>query len=169
MENRPKVFILGAGCSAGFGYPLGNGFVEALDAFGKKLATPDKQQIKRAVESTVNLLESKAIATLDELVDRIDRGLFDESSRSFLDIERLRNDRVYDAKIATLALFLSLEPAASRSGLRSYSNFFREIFPGHDSWQNLLVTSACRVLSFNYDRLFEMAFQHLYGPDTGRF
>jgi len=169
MESGTKVYILGAGCSAAFGYPLGNGFVKALDAFGKTLSAPDKQQIKRAVESTVHLLQSNAVATLDELVDRINRGLFDEPARSFVEKDRLRYDRIHDAKVATLALFHSLEAAASKSGLLSYTHFLREIFPDRGSWQCLLANSHCRVLSFNYDRLFEMAFQQLFGPDTGQF
>lgn len=162
MELGTKVYILGAGCSAGFGYPLGNGFVQALDSFGQTLTAPDKQQVKRAVERTVELLQSRSIATLDELVARVNDGVFDEGSHSFVQKEQKREERIYEAKIATVALFLSLEPAALKTGLASYSNLLREILPGHDHWMRRLETTSHRILSFNYDRLFEMAFLQLF-------
>ena len=63
MAKNTKVYILGAGCSVDYGYPLGNGFRKELETFGNNLKASETQQIKQAVENTVQLLTPSGIPT----------------------------------------------------------------------------------------------------------
>jgi hypothetical protein len=71
--------------------------------------------------------------------------------------------QIAEAKLAVAALFHSLESQAAASKLNSYHSFLHRIFPSQSGgdYQDLLARTPARVLSFNYDRLFEIAFlQH---------
>ena len=83
----------------------------------------------------------------------------------------MEDDQILDAKIITVALFLEREGNARKTGLHGYRDFLYLIFEGNRNPSVLKATNK-RVLSFNYDRLFEIAFadyfeqsssMHLYG------
>jgi hypothetical protein len=169
-EPTTTVYILGAGCSVNYGYPLAKDFVNKLKAFSADLKD-DCQGIKKCVDSTVALMEKMHVATVDDLVSRIDSGICDENipntQKTGVRVQRIRN-----AKIATEVYFLSLEAAARKSGLDSYHGLLHKILPGARPWYQRLVSCDSHVLTFNYDRLFEMSFlerfaiqtEPLYGP-----
>ena len=63
------------------------------------------------------------------------------------------------ATLATSAAFLVKEPAARQTGLRRYREFISDVFPGTETrWLWMPPTKSRHVLTFNYDRLFEIAF-----------
>ncbi len=54
-------------------------------------------------------------------------------------------------------MFIAREEKAKVAGLQSYARFMASIFGG-DPWQEGVKAADCHVLTFNYDRLFEIAF-----------
>lgn len=61
-------------------------------------------------------------------------------------------------------MFLEREAEARSSGLSGYEDFLGAIFGGSRGFDDLKKASST-VLSFNYDRLFEMAFLDYFGLD----
>jgi hypothetical protein len=100
-----------------YGYPLAARFVDALDTFSESLGN-DGQRIRRCTEDTVALMRRGNVQTLDDLTARIHAGVFDEPPRISGEVGARRTQRTCDAKVATHALFLSLEPEARKTGLR---------------------------------------------------
>jgi hypothetical protein len=161
------VYVLGAGCSANYGYPLATGFIPALETFSREFLndTPDRQKLKRCVDGTVALMRQAGVQTIDSLTDRIHKGLLHDSRHSNTQANGTRNLRVRSAKIATTALFLWLEREAKSKPLDGYERFLLELFPGTGPLRMRLRNSNCHVLTFNYDRLFEMALLRSFGHD----
>lgn len=157
------VYILGAGCSVKHGYPLAANFVPAFESFSRSLGC-DAQKLKQAVDETVRLMREANVQTVDELVFRIhDRALDDQQSTQAYGV-RLR--RILRAKIATVALFLALEQRAKAETLDSYQRLILQMFPGTGNGQQQLRSSRCHLLTFNYDRLFEMALLRMFRLDS---
>ncbi|MGA2863049.1 MAG: hypothetical protein ABSF95_01030 [Verrucomicrobiota bacterium] len=174
-SSDSRVYVLGAGCSYGeqHGYPLAEHFVSALNAYAAKIAgVPECQRIKSAVQDTATLLtqcQSGAChaSTIDQLINLIWNNRCDDQLRalnphSTADADGLRYDAVRKAKIATAACFLEREGAALHHQVGKYQDFIQRkvldetgvILP----CQTRLQRSSARVLSFNYDRLFELCF-----------
>ena len=165
-----RVFILGAGCSANYGYPLGVKFVEELRKFldDKILKIPGRCPIiQDAVRKSIDMAARFPQAdTLDKLVK-----LFEERFKTFssgrgviwenadTEQENLTDEQILNAKIATAALFLDKESEARKTALKGYKEFLLPTVFGRDQrWQSAVNGSDCSVLTFNYDRLFEIAF-----------
>ena len=120
-----KVFILGAGCSARYGYPLGLKLVDELRGFLAKIPGGGAV-IEGAVKDAVALAaEFPEADTLDKLVNLADERLIHFKARehtsrlteAYTKEEGLTNQQVLNAKIATAALFLDREPAARETTL----------------------------------------------------
>lgn len=155
--NDLKVYVLGAGCSAGCGYPVANQFVSALEHYSAELAA-DSAKIKACVDSTVKLLRGESVQTVDDLVARI-AAEADDHSRPLTTAERSeRQNQIHSAKIATEALFITLEKMA-KPRLSKYHSLLTTLLGPPTNWLQELKKTRCRVLSFNYDRLFEFAFR----------
>jgi hypothetical protein len=165
IPQKP-LFILGAGCSVDYGYPTAAAMVPALTHFADGLGT-EAMRVRAAVRRTVELMCQLKVETIDELAYRLHHGCGDGDILAPVDQARLGARRMDDAKIAVAALFHSLEETAAASGLKSYHTFFHRIFPSRSggTYKDLLATSAARVLSFNYDRLFEIAFHQHFNVD----
>ena len=159
------VFILGAGCSVKYGYPLAAGFVAAFESFSRSLGD-DAQKLKRAVDETVTLMRQANVQTIDELVFRIHNRALDNSKHQSMQAYGIRRQRILKAKIATAALFLSLEQRAKNETLDSYQRLILKMFPGSGDWQQRFRDARCHLLTFNYDRLFEMALLRMFGIDS---
>jgi hypothetical protein len=167
VKQQTKVFILGAGCSANCGYPLGTGLAGQLeDAEFQSKISGHFPIIERCVRDTVHLAKGlPQFDTLDQLAKHVedDFALWRQRERSFVwektDEERsnLRDKQIIDAKIATAAMFLVREEKARKIGSQSYERFIAAIFGG-DPWQEAVKAADCHVMTFNYDRLFEIAF-----------
>jgi hypothetical protein len=76
----------------------------------------------------------------------------------------VRARRVREAKIATTALFFQREKDAHAGGLSGYHGLLDRIFP-----EGLYRKTDAHVLSYNYDRMFEIAFIDHFGRDVGQF
>lgn len=171
--KKTQVFILGAGCSydGDKGYPLAKHFVPALEAYARRLDTEqDCKLIRDDVQITARLLRecqggSLHANTLDQLVDLILRGQCDHllANLSKSDVHARRYRAVTGAKIATAALFRDLENMVLPRQVEKYRTFIqRKVFHGSgisDRSRSRLRASTARVLSFNYDRLFELTFR----------
>ena len=71
------VYILGAGCSVKYGYPLAANFVPAFETFSGSLGE-GAQKLKHAVDETVMLMREAKVQTVDELVFRIHNSALDD-------------------------------------------------------------------------------------------
>ena len=150
------VYILGAGCSVKYGYPLAAGFIPELESFSCTLGG-DSTKLKRCVDETVALLRQENVQTLDDLTFRIHNGALDDPHHSSTQAYGVRDRRILHAKIATAALFLHLEQSAKAKVLDGYQRLILKLFPGSSDWRQRFRNTNCRLLTFNYDRLFELA------------
>ncbi len=169
MTDKPpiKVIILGAGCSADYGYPLGSEFFTQLQGLLPTLS--DKaRRIRECIEGTLHFLKHTRAETIDELANLILDGKCDEILANGHAPIADRFSAVKSAKIAASALFLSKEANARELGLRAYKVLIEKMFPGSDSWRTKLDRSEYRLLTFNYDRLFEMAFLDRFNVGIGQ-
>jgi hypothetical protein len=175
-SEESRIVILGAGCSANLGFPLGKGLANELREFQSELAD-SLPLIKRGVSDTTDLAESlPQLDTLDQLTKHCEDDfhswrqregsmVWDEASKQR---DNLLAKRIVDAKIAICAMFVAREGKARKIGLGGYDRFIASIFGG-DPWEEAVKTADCHVLSFNYDRLFEVAFlNHFKSFDIGR-
>jgi len=174
------VFILGAGCSANYGYPLCVKLVEELRKFSadRILKIPGKcPVIQDAVSKSIDMAVKFPHAdTLDKLVNL--------SEEHFKDLRRnegghivtaahneqrtLTDGQILNAKVATAALFLDKEIEARKKTLEGYKEYLLpSIFGRGTRWQSAVNDSDCSVLTFNYDRLFEIAFLDYFKTSQG--
>lgn len=102
-------------------------------------------ELQRCVTQTRELMETLGVSTVDRLV------------QVYQHRDRLA---VKEAKIATSALFLSLEEEGARLAYDNYRALFEELFDcgSERSLGSKAKATPCRVLTFNYDRLFERIF-----------
>jgi hypothetical protein len=162
--NDKTVYILGAGCSVGSGYPLAKDFLGELEKYGGALwKRANCERLRQSVAGTIDLMKKFRAPTIDRLARRIDSER--ERAHGATPAERaVYLARVLDAKIATVAMFLDREAAARETGLPRYEDFLADIFDGRRDL-SVLKTTSCRVLNFNYDRLFEIAFSDYFRLD----
>lgn len=172
LSKESRVFILGAGCSVESGYPLGTGLAAEFEKFlGEIQETPEEKcgHIKHSLICTLKLLrETPGVKTLDQLAARIEKDLKDwqhQRGGAIGDFEYLKRanmaaSQILDAKIATSAMFLAREEEARRTRLPSYRSFITQILGG-PPWEEAR-KADCSVLTFNYDRLFEIAFPECF-------
>lgn len=162
------LFILGAGCSIKHGYPSAIEMVEHLKLFCDTL---DKaSRLYNLVEQTIDLFErlratGAPAQTLDDLAWLVHQGKIPAPKGTSQDD---RDERLVDeAKTAVAALFLSKEADAVRGGLHAYRNLLRRVFASDygTDYRAAMRNTPYRVLTFNYDRLFELAFRQHFQVD----
>jgi hypothetical protein len=164
MKMNSTLIILGAGCSLNSGYPVANNMFPRLAEFRDSL---EKEAVKLCglVTQTLRSVDKlrdqgKSLGTLDTLARLI------HESEAFGETIQQRSEFVVAAKISVAALFLFLEREAVRKGLPGYRKLLMRIFPDVPKvgFRRAIELSRHRVLTFNYDRLFELAFRQ-YFPD----
>src|SRR5208282_4440220 len=111
------VYILGAGCSANYSYPLAKDFRAVLSEYGDGLSEkPNCERLRQCVTNTFNLMAQYQSPTIDrlvlQLVEEIERqrqplGYID--TRKHNELDELEQNQILDAKRATVALFLERE------------------------------------------------------------
>lgn len=146
MSKSTKVYILGAGCSVCGNYPIANRVTEQLRRFGRThLNHEGATELKEIITRTCRLLEETRSETLDKLAQILS--------------DKNRN-AVREAKLSLSALFFSLEDVATESAYPNYAEFFHELFHygGSSSLEDRANATPCRVITYNYDRLFERTF-----------
>ncbi|MEO5957512.1 MAG: hypothetical protein ABIZ49_07980, partial [Opitutaceae bacterium] len=109
---------------------------------------PDTPQLDRCFSKTIELLKKYAVNTVDELAQK----LVTENPPNAVDLIR-------EAKIAIMTLFHRIEWQGIAAAYPNYKSFFETLFAGSSlPLDATMAASRCRVLTFNYDRLFERAF-----------
>lgn len=167
-QKETTLIILGAGCSLNR-YPLAKDMLTHLKGFGNTLAD-DARSLRKLVNQTVDLFEQlrargAAPQTLDDLARLVHGGHLADNS---IGTNQSRNKRlVNDAKLAVTALFLSKEADAISDGLAGYRSLINRIFSSAfgTNRRSALKNTPYRVLTFNYDRLFELAFRQYFPHD----
>lgn len=161
--SRPGItlLILGAGCSVSSGYPLARDFVTRLAAYREACFSYAKRLLPR-LDQTLKLFDQlrevgAPAETLDDLARLVHQGKLGQRA----------NHVVEDAKHAVAAMFLAAEGAAVQRGLAEYRSLLRRIFADEygTSPHAALKRTPYRVLTFNYDRLFELAFRQFFEVD----
>ena len=150
-----KVFILGAGCSADCGYPLGKNLAGQLEEFQTEISGRFPI-IELCVRETINLAKQfPQFETLDQLAQGIEdnhkrwaqQGI--GASNDILQKEVLCDKQITNAKIAVSTMFLHREQKAQETGLKSYERFIASLFGG-GKWDEVTRSAPdCHVLSFN--------------------
>ncbi|HTI69320.1 MAG TPA: hypothetical protein VMF06_05115 [Candidatus Limnocylindria bacterium] len=155
-----KLLVLGAGCSCKYGYPLAKQMRAHLSVFAES-AMAHQPAIANLARKTEHLYgQFKNLDTLDELVRAMNQRAENAEPPLMLDEESDR--QIETAKAAISAMFRDKERAAIESGLKGYKDWFKRAF-GNDSCETALKKTPWRVLSFNYDLLFELAFHEYFG------
>lgn len=159
MNTETKIFILGAGCSADC-YPFGKSLTAQLEKFQAEISGRFPI-IERCVRETISSAkELPQFETLDQLTQGIEDN-YKRWAQQHGDShakEVLSDKQITNAKIAVSTMFLNGEQKALETGLNSYERFIASLFGG-GKWDEVTRSAPnCHVLSFNYDRLFEIAF-----------
>ena len=148
MSTSTKVYILGAGCSVCGEYPVANRVADGLETFWKdRLSHKGADNLKDCVKQTCDLLSKHGVDTIDAL------------AKVLRDTNR---DAIKKAKIAMSVFFFALEDEAVKRAAPNYAAFFDELFRYGESpspsLEDRIKATPCRVLTYNYDRLFERTF-----------
>jgi len=167
-SGQTILIILGAGCSVSR-YPLAKDMLTNLKGFGDTLAD-NASRLRKLVGQTVDLFErlrakGTSAQTLDDLARLVHNGQLADNS---VGTNHLQNNRlVEDAKLAVASLFLSREAEAMNDGLAGYRNLINRVFASQfgTDCRAALKNTPYRVLTFNYDRLFELAFRQYFHYD----
>src|ERR1035437_4022658 len=166
------LIILGAGCSLQSGYPLAKVMFPRLAEF-RDLLGKEAVKLRACVTQTLDLVEKlrkkgDSVETLDTLARLLHDGRADERAGGNMMVER--NRLVVDAKVSVAALFLFLEREAVQKKLPGYRQLLIRVFPDIPKvgFQRAIELSRHRILTFNYDRLFELAFRQYFPDLEGR-
>src|SRR5260221_9442399 len=92
-KRKSTVYILGAGCSARYGYPLAKDFVPQLESFGYSLGE-NAARLKGCIEETVALMKREGVETVDDLAARLHDNSFEVSSGSRIEDEQRSERRI---------------------------------------------------------------------------
>ncbi|MDB6067166.1 MAG: hypothetical protein JWR26_3374 [Pedosphaera sp.] len=164
--SRQTLIILGAGCSVSSGYPVAAKMFEGLAQFGQGLGD-DAKRLRGLVEKTLALVQQlrtngESVETLDTLAKMLHEGKAGGGTM------QERNQSVMDAKLAVSAFFLFLERVAIQKNLPGYRSLMDRVFGTNSRWYTKAIqdSSYC-VLTFNYDRLFELAFRQRFSDFDG--
>ncbi len=144
--NPVKLYILGAGCSVCGEYPLASQVTAKLLDFARtRLARENAKELQRCTLDTCRRMMEMGVETIDQLAGRLNGS---------------EPEVILDAKLAMSIYFLALEDAAVERALLNYTAFFEDLFRyGNSELLNERVKSTpCRVITYNYDRIFERAF-----------
>ena len=150
--------ILGAGCSKAYGYPLAVDMLSQLTEFSQLIGT-SAPKLALHTEKTIRLFQKYGAETLDDLAALVHQK---DLAARFATSEY---QNVEVAKTVVSAMFLQKEKDAMAHGRRGYHEFIKEIFPSSTKGWEALQNSNWRILNFNYDRLFELAFRKRYYID----
>ena len=154
--------VLGAGASASCGYPLAYDFLPRLEAYSKVVGE-NCPRLKIAIDHVVSRSRELNCLTPDDLAFRVHQLRAGGVPRYRAALRTL----IY-ARIATDALFLHLEHQLSDQAMGRYRDYWHEAAgPLSDDWYSRFPDTKHRLLSFNYDRLPEIALLRYFPVLTG--
>lgn len=122
-------------------------------------------KLQTLVSTTISLVEKlRAQGEFVDTLDTLARLIHEGKAGGKTKLEQL--PPVTAAKISVVALFLFLERKAVQKGLPGYHQLLARIFSDTPKvgFHRAIALSRHRILTFNYDRLFELAFRQ-YFPD----
>jgi len=146
MNQLTRVYIIGAGCSVCGEYPMASQVTaRLLDFAHSRLAREEAKELQRCTMQTCRRMMEIGVDTIDQLANQLNGR--DPST-------------LHDAKLAMSIYFLSIEEAAVERAHRNYTAFFEELFRYGESplIEDRVKATPCRVITYNYDRLFESSF-----------
>jgi hypothetical protein len=128
-------------------------------------------KLHKMTQNTLDLFEKLAdqgchAQTIDDVAWLVHQGKIKCSRGTFQDEHDYR--LVEEAKAVVSAMFLAKECEPIAKTLTAYRNFLRRIFPNTTHCHRALAESPWRVLTFNYDRLFELAFRQQFDVDMSQ-
>lgn len=168
MSDGYIITVLGAGASAGCGFPLADDFFPRAKAFGELVAAKCPV-LKRVIDYVVAKAQELDCLTPDDLALRMYQTRFGENYSEALNV-------LYYARTITDAFFLHTERQTSASTMRAFKDYWHEALGGYSQkWRTGFPKTKHRLVTFNYDRLAELTFvrhfpeianngMDLYGP-----
>jgi len=168
MEDGYVITVLGAGASVGCGYPLADDFFGCVKAFGESVSEKCPR-LSQVIDYVVAKAEELDCLTPDDLALRMYQTRFGENRDEAINV-------LYYARLVTDAFFLATERQVSASAVRAYKDYWHEVLGNYSqTWRSGFPNTKHRLVTFNYDRLAELAFvRHfpeianngldLYGP-----
>jgi hypothetical protein len=141
-----------------------------LKEFAKRVET-SAPKLHKMIQNTLDLYERLPeqgchAQTIDDVAWLVHQGKIPAKQGTFQDEHGYR--LVEEAKAVVSALFLAKECEPVAKTLTGYRNFLRRIFPKTTRSNRALAESPWRVLTFNYDRLFELAFRQHFDVDMSQ-
>ena len=178
MKDK-AIYILGAGCSANYGYPIANDFLNDLKKYECVLEERvNCEHLRTIVADTISLLQLYQTPTIDRLVRRMAEEpgrigsqsmIYDHpDNQTWRDKIAWADEKVLNAKRVTMAMFIEREEKVRETALCGYRDFLGDLFDGNRDLNALTKTNG-RVLGYNYDRLFEIAFADYFNFELGRY
>src|SRR5947199_4267374 len=168
MQNGHIITVLGAGASAGCGYPLADDFFARVKIFGESVAEKCPR-LSRVIDYVVAKAKELDCLTPDDLALRMYQTKHGESRDEAISV-------LYYARVVTDAFFLQTERQVSPSIIRPFKDYWHEVLGNYSqNWRAGFPKTKHRLVTFNYDRIAELSFvRHfpeivssgldLYGP-----
>jgi hypothetical protein len=162
MSDRDLTLtVLGAGTSAGCGYPLAKEFFPALREFGNSLGS-GCEKLRTAIEYVIAEAASVGAQTIDDLTLQALRTRFGGMPNYNRALRRIAF-----ARIVTDAFFLDLETKIQDTCLQPMRDLVTEMFgPYSDNSIHEVPQTNHRLATFNYDRIAEIVFSKFFAPTS---
>jgi hypothetical protein len=163
VSDQSIVTVLGAGASARCGYPLAKDLFPKLEQFGSTL--PENCKVIRAViDHVISQAKELDCLTPDDLALQAHqrRGGGEHNYRAAL------RTLAY-ARIATDLFFLHLEKQVSAEAMERFKGYWHDALGGFtDNWFGRFPSTKQRLVSFNYDRIPELALARFFRAAAGQ-
>jgi hypothetical protein len=157
MGNTITVF--GAGTSVQCGFPLADKFFPSVNAFGQSLGD-NCRQLQRVIEHVVERAQALGCSTPDDLALQMYQTAQAENYSAAL-------NTLYYARIVTDAFFLHAERQVSPPMMRPFKDYWHSVVGNYSrNWGAGVPDTTHRLVTFNYDRIAELAFVHFF-PQIG--
>lgn len=162
MSDGLIVTVLGAGASASCGYPMAKDLFPAIAVFGGSLGD-NCTHLKTAIDHVIKKAEELGCTTPDDLAFQMH-----QSRGGGMPRYREAWRTLSYSRIATDAYFLFLERQVTVAQLQGYKDYWHEALGNYsDDWSGRFPRTRHRLLSFNYDRMPELAIRRHFPGITG--
>ena len=150
-----------------YGYPIANQMRSHISDFATRIELT-APTLHKLVCNTLELFgelaaQGSPAQTLDDLAWLVHQGKTRAKAGTFQDEHGHR--LVENAKAVVSAMFLARKSSPAAKTLDGYRSFMLRIFPNSTRCEQALAGSPWRVLTFNYDRQFELAFRQHFTVD----
>jgi hypothetical protein len=175
MNDGTIITVFGAGTSAQCGFPLARDLFQRVKEFGESLG--DRcPKLRLVIDQVIKKTAELGCSTPDDLALQM-------YQRRYGGIQNYHQtlNTLYNSRVVTDALFLHTERQMSPQTMQPFVDFWHEVLGSYsDKWRAGFPSTKHRLVSFNYDRMPELALSHhfrevagdaynpkdLYGPDV---